>query len=325
MRVLYTDGALYIGVLCHDRSPREIVSTQLTRDAELDVDDRILIVLDPFFDHRNGFFFEVNPAGARADGQVSNNAERLSLEWDGIWNAVARITDEGWIAEIEIPFKTLRFKPDQTTWGFNVERQIKRRQEIDRWTAARQNIWIGNLAEAGSARRTRRRPAGARSRPPALRFGRARTTATPNCARRGCLQEPDIEPQRGHHGEHRLRRDRSRSPSGEPDAFSTVLPREASFFLEGAGVFDVAGLVNTTDIRPFFSRRIGSDSRTSPCQLCVGRQADRPAGSLQRRRTRRRDRRAKGRWMTGGSVSDRTCSPHGSAATFSSNRGSAAS
>jgi len=107
-----------------------------------------MIVLDPFFDHRNGFFFQVNPAGARADRQVSNNAERLSQDWDGIWNAVAPITDEGWVAEIEIPFKTLRFKPGQSTWGLNIERQIKR-QEIDRWTAARQNIWTSNLAEAG--------------------------------------------------------------------------------------------------------------------------------------------------------------------------------
>ena len=126
-----------------------IVTTQLSSDANLDVDDRLTIVMDPFFDHRNGYFFQVNAAGARADGQVSNNAESLSRDWDGIWNAVARITDQGWTAEIEIPFKTLRFKPGQSTWGFNVERQIKRRQEIDRWTAARQNVWISNLSEAG--------------------------------------------------------------------------------------------------------------------------------------------------------------------------------
>ncbi|PYR23978.1 MAG: hypothetical protein DMF98_17010 [Acidobacteria bacterium] len=56
VRVLYDDRALYIGVVCRDASAREIVSTQLTRDADLDVDDRITIVLDPFFDHRNGFF-----------------------------------------------------------------------------------------------------------------------------------------------------------------------------------------------------------------------------------------------------------------------------
>src|SRR5262249_27453258 len=127
----------------------DIVATQLGRDSDLEVDDRITIVLDPFFDHRNGFFFQVNPVGARTDGQVSNNAERLTTDWDGIWTAAATRDGDGWSAEIEIPFKTLRFTRGQSVWGLNVERQIKRRQEIDRWTAARQNIWIGNLAEAG--------------------------------------------------------------------------------------------------------------------------------------------------------------------------------
>src|SRR5207244_12865954 len=105
VRVLYDDTALYIAVVCHDRSTGGIVSTQLTRDANLDVDDRITIVLDPFFDHRNGFFFQVNPAGARSDGQVSNNSETLILDWDGIWNASARITDDGWIEDIAIQIK----------------------------------------------------------------------------------------------------------------------------------------------------------------------------------------------------------------------------
>jgi hypothetical protein len=257
VRVLYTDGALYIGVLCHDRSPREIVSTQLTRDAELDVDDRILIVLDPFFDHRNGFFFEVNPAGARADGQVSNNAERLSLEWDGIWNAVARITDEGWIAEIEIPFKTLRFKPGQTTWGFNVERQIKRRQEINRWTAARQNIWIGNLAEAGSLEGLE-----------GVQQGRG-LDLRPHAS--VAADNGDAESALGVDVFKNLTPSLSAAITVNTDfaeteadlrqvnltRFPLFFPEKRAFFLEGAGVFDVAGLVNTTDIRPFFSRRIG--------------------------------------------------------------------
>ena len=86
----------------------------------LDVDDNISVVVDPFFDHRNGFFFTVNPNGARADGQISNSAEFASLDWDGIWNAHARITSDGWVAEIEIPFKTLRFKPGQSVWGLNI-------------------------------------------------------------------------------------------------------------------------------------------------------------------------------------------------------------
>lgn len=284
IRVLFTDTALYIGAFCHDRSPREIVATQLSRDADLDVDDRLTIVLDPFFDHRNGFFFQVNAAGARTDGQVSNNAESLSRDWDGIWNAVARTTDEGWIAEIEIPFKTLRFKPDQSRWSFNVERQIKRRQEVDRWTAARQNVWISNLSEAG------------------LLDGLD-----------GVRQGPglDVRP----HGS-AAAADGSGDATGGVDLFKNLtssvnaavtvntdfaeteadlrqvnltryplfFPEKRSFFLEGAGVFDVAGLINTTGLRPFFSRRVGViDDVTVPLRLGVkltGRQSDYNVGVL---------------------------------------------
>jgi hypothetical protein len=69
VRVLFDAESLYVGVTCRDRTPTAIVATQLARDASLEVDDRVLIVLDPFLDHRNGFFFAVNPLGARADGQ----------------------------------------------------------------------------------------------------------------------------------------------------------------------------------------------------------------------------------------------------------------
>src|SRR5262249_8139541 len=72
-----------------------------------------------------------------------------TYEWDGIWDARARITEKGWVAEIVIPFKSLRFKPGQDDWGLNVERQIKRRQEKDRWASPRRDTWISNLAAAG--------------------------------------------------------------------------------------------------------------------------------------------------------------------------------
>jgi len=149
VRILFDEQALYIGIMCHESHQQRLVSTQLTRDADLDVDDRVTIVLDPFFDHRNGFFFQVNPAGARSDGQISNNAQSLSRDWDGIWDAAVIRTSDVWSAELSIPFKTLRFRPDQTVWGLNVERQIKHLFETDRWAAARVTSWIGNLADAG--------------------------------------------------------------------------------------------------------------------------------------------------------------------------------
>jgi Domain of unknown function (DUF5916)/Carbohydrate family 9 binding domain-like len=284
VRILYDDRALYLGIVCRDRSPREIVSTQLARDADLDVDDRITIVLDTFFDHRNGFFFQVNPAGARADGQVSNNAETLSRDWDGIWNAAARITDEGWIVEVEIPFKTLRFKPGETVWGLNIERQIKRRQELDRWTAVRQNIWISNLAEAGRLEELDGlvQGLGLDVRPyvsgSADSGSRGATSGidvfknvTPNLNAAVTVNtdfaETEVDLQQVN-----LTR------------FPLFFPEKRTFFLEGAGVFDVAGLAHTTDLVPFFSRRVGLlENLTVPIRVgakLTGRQSDYNVGVL---------------------------------------------
>jgi len=289
VRVLYDDNALYIAVVCYDRSVDGIVSTQLTRDADLEVDDRITVVLDPFFDHRNGFFFQLNPAGARSDGQVSNNSERLSRDWDGIWNAAAHVSNEGWVAEIEIPFKTLRFKPGQSVWGFNIERQIKRRQETDRWAAPRQNIWIGNLAEAGRLEGLVgiRQGLGLDVRP-YLSGGDGNSggeltggldvfqNLTPNL-NAAITVNTDFAETEADTRQVNLTR------------FPLFFPEKRTFFLEGAGVFDLAGLANTTDIRPFFSRRIGlverltGDNVTVPLRAGVkltGRPSDYNVGVL---------------------------------------------
>src|SRR5207245_2828583 len=92
---------------------------------------------------------QLQPPGARPDRQVADNAESLSRDCEGISDAAVTRTTDGWTAELSIPFKTLRFRPDQTIWGLNVERQIKHLFETDRWAAARVTSWIGNLADAG--------------------------------------------------------------------------------------------------------------------------------------------------------------------------------
>ncbi len=257
VRVLYDGAALYFGILCRDRTPSDIVHKQLTRDADLDDDDRVTIVLDPLLDQRNGFFFEVNPSGARSDGQISNNSERLSREWDGIWNAAARVTDEGWIAEVEIPFKSLRIQSEQSIWGLNVERLIKRRNELARWSGPRRDVWIGNLTEAG-------RLDGLSG----LREGRG-LDIRPYVA--GGDENSDGQFDVGVDVFKTLTPGLDASVTVNTDfaetevdarqvnltRFPLFFPEKRAFFLEGAGVFDVAGLTNSQDIIPFFSRRIG--------------------------------------------------------------------
>jgi hypothetical protein len=282
VRVLFDDDFIYIGIVCHETHPRGIVSTQLTRDANLDVDDRVTIVLDPFFDHRNGFFFQVNPSGARTDGQISNNAQSLSRDWDGIWDAAVTRSPDGWTAEIAIPFKTLRFRPDQTVWGFNIERQIKHLFETDRWAAARVTSWIGNLADAGqlTGLEGARQGHGLDIRP--YVSGGEDTgdrqfaggldvfkNLTPNLNASVTVNTDFAETEADIRQVNLTR-------------FPLFFPEKRTFFLEGAGVFDVAGLAGFTDLIPFFTRRIGlhGDEDTGgevPIGVgtkIVGRQAD---------------------------------------------------
>jgi hypothetical protein len=256
VRVVFTESMLYFAIVCHDRTPSGIVATHLTRDAELESDDSILIALDPFFDHRNGFFFQVNPASARADGQIANNSEHTSLDWDGIWEAAARITDQGWVAEIAIPFKTLRFKPGQTTWGLNVERRIKRDNETDRWASPLRDMWATNLAEAGRLEGL-----------DGIHQGRG-LDIRPYVS--GGEQDSDGKFAAGIDVFKNLTPNMNASVTVNTDfaetevdarqinltRFPLFFPEKRAFFLEGAGVFDVAG-TNEESVLPFFTRRIG--------------------------------------------------------------------
>jgi hypothetical protein len=261
VRVLVDGEALYFGITCFDRTPSAIIATQLTRDADLDVDDNISVVIDPFFDHRNGFFFDINPAGARADGQISNSAEFATMDWDGIWNAHARIAEEGWVAEIVIPFKTLRFKPGQSVWGLNIQRVIKRYNETNRWSGARRDIWLTNLAEAGQLEGLPdvRQGMGLDIRPYGLIVHKEGNDWKVDG---GLDVSKNLAPNLN--ASFTLNTDFAET---EVDArqvnltrFDLFYPEKRAFFLEGAGVFDTAiggNPMMPPDLMPFFSRRIG--------------------------------------------------------------------
>ena len=219
-----------------------------------------MVVLDTFGDRRNGFFFAVNPRGARAEGQIANNSESLNFDWDGIWDAAARVDGEGWTAELAIPFKTLRFRKDLAAWGLNVQRYVARRQETDRWTAARRDVWISNLSEAGRLEglSTARGRAGASTSGPTSRGDETNGEGEVE-GRRRRLQEPDAEPHRLAHRQHRLRGDGGGRPPGEPDALSrSSTRRSARSSSRGPGSTRWrASAAATPTSLPFYSRRIG--------------------------------------------------------------------
>jgi len=131
VKLLYDSQNFYIGVMCYDSQPEQIIGTQMARDALLIADDQIEILIDTFRDRRNAFYFATNPVGALVDGLIIENSS-ANREWDAIWNVRTHRSNLGWSAEFAIPFKSLSFKRGDQSWGFNFSRTIKRKLEEDR-------------------------------------------------------------------------------------------------------------------------------------------------------------------------------------------------
>jgi hypothetical protein len=159
LRILYDEANLYIGIFCYDSDPRRIAANTMAHDSggapqgwgfghapQAPSDDLIRVLLDPFQDKRTAYIFFVNPLSARGEGLAY--AGSSSLNWDGIWEAKSRILENGWSAELRIPFKTISFKPGLTIWGINVERYIARKQETIRLSGTTRDSNFNNPMEA---------------------------------------------------------------------------------------------------------------------------------------------------------------------------------
>ena len=145
----YTDHALYIGVMAHDDNPSGIIVSDSRRDSSLEDTDAFLVVIDGLLDRQNGYVFGTNAASIEYDGQVTKEGAgdnfgsgggAFNLNWDGSWTVQAQVTDEGWSAEFEIPFATLRYgQADVQNWGINFQRNIRRNNEIAYWAPLDRN------------------------------------------------------------------------------------------------------------------------------------------------------------------------------------------
>ena len=128
VRLMYDDEALYVGAKLYDAAPDSIVRRLGRRDSYLDA-DQFGFFIDPYLDRRTGFFFAINAAGTLKDGVLLND-DWDDDSWDGVWQGIARINDDGWTVEMKIPYSQLRFhESDIYTWGINFRRDIARRNE----------------------------------------------------------------------------------------------------------------------------------------------------------------------------------------------------
>jgi hypothetical protein len=128
VRVLYDDSAIYIGARLFDREPDLIGRRLSTRDGDGDA-DRITLYLDPMHDHLTGVMFRVSASNVQTDAVLFNDTWD-DWSWNAVWQSQVSIDDSGWSVEMRIPLSQLRFtSADKQTWGINVERFIRRKNE----------------------------------------------------------------------------------------------------------------------------------------------------------------------------------------------------
>jgi len=147
--ILYDVNNLHIGVWCYQQRPEKIVAKFMQRDFDYENDDVFGVLISPLNDRRNGYLFIINPNAARADLQVS--WENNNIDWNGVWDAKTVRNNQGWFAEIEIPFSTLQFRKDSVkTWAINFGRKISYKNEEDRWQGWSRDYSFENLSNAGT-------------------------------------------------------------------------------------------------------------------------------------------------------------------------------
>ena len=267
VRMAYDGEFLYLGAKMYNKDPNrsEYVTPSLRRDYRGEANDGITLILDPFQDNTNAFQFGVNPFGVQREGLIANGGSSggdLSLSWDNKWYAAAQQYDGYWVAEMAIPFKTLRFKEGSDRWNINFYRIDSYDGERSTWTPIPRNYRIISLAYTREL--VWDQPL---SKPGAnialIPYALARTSAD---------YLAGTDPQSGFDvgGDAKvavgpaLNLDLTINPDFSQvevdqqvtnlDRFEIFFPERRQFFLENADLFADFGV---NRMRPFFSRRIG--------------------------------------------------------------------
>ncbi|MCC7031424.1 MAG: carbohydrate binding family 9 domain-containing protein [Acidobacteria bacterium] len=259
VHVAFDDGNLYIGAMLHDSDPSGIRGYQRRRDAGLGSDDRFMWILDTFLDGRSAYFFEINPQGLLGDGLMrAASGNTLNKSWDGIWDVQVARHDQGWSAEIRIPFRTLNFDPTLDAWGINFQRTIRRRNEELLWSGWRRNQGLFRPVNAGrlTGLTGLSQGIGLEARPYVSGGAREAGGVVDGTSNIGFDLGYSITP--GLRAALTVNTDFAETDVDDRQVnltrFPLFFPERRQFFLEGSSVYTFAP---ASGINPFFSRRIG--------------------------------------------------------------------
>lgn len=262
--VFYGDEAIYFGIRARDSRPGQIRSSVAERDESIFADDWVRVMLDTYNRQQQAYIFYVNPRGIQTDGLWIEGLSRgrggpslpVDFNPDFIWQSEGRITGSGWVAEVRIPYVSLRFpESDVQDWGINVAREIRRLGYKQSWAPLTKSI-SSTLEQEGTL-------VGLRDiRPRRLREVTPVVTGKWSGDRvDGSFRRSEPEPQVGVNARYGLTQNMVLGATINPDfsqveadagqirvneRFALFFPEKRPFFLEGTEVFNTpARLVHT--------------------------------------------------------------------------------
>ena len=147
-KIIYDEKNIYVAVRCYDTEPDKIVNRLSRRDGN--DGDWVEVNFDSYHDLRTGFAFTVTAAGVKGEEAISGNGNNWDNSWNPIWYVKTNIDEEGWTAEMKIPFTQVRFSDaKEQVWGLQMHRNNFRENERSIWQRIPRDLpgWVSNLGE----------------------------------------------------------------------------------------------------------------------------------------------------------------------------------
>ncbi|MGV3641085.1 MAG: DUF5916 domain-containing protein [Adhaeribacter sp.] len=264
VRMTYDQDNIYILAVNHHLLPGPYMVESLRRDFSFGKNDNFIFFLDPFDDQTNGFSFGANAAGAQWDG-IMYEGGKVDLSWDNKWTSVVRNEADRWVFEAAIPFKSIRYKKGITNWGVNFSRLDLKAAEKSAWAPVPRQFPSAALAYTGTLAWDQAPPeAGTNiSLIPYVLGGMSKdyVAGKPRDYRHEAGLDAKVAVTSSMNLDLTVNPDFSQVEVDQQvtnlDRFELFFPERRQFFLENGDLFTNYGYTN---LRPFFSRRIGLDA-----------------------------------------------------------------
>jgi hypothetical protein len=275
VRMAFDEAFLYISAICYDSTAATtpyIIQT-LKRDQRYWDSDGFAVVLDPMSQATNGFIFGVSPLNVQAEGLTS--AGNSSWDWDNRWFSATRQHSDRWTVEMAIPFRTLRYDADKTTWAVNFVRSDLKANQYHTWTWIPQNFEGTDLAYLGQVQFAEKLPV--------VKSNFALIPYVTSSLRESRQTGESIKGSfnAGFDAKVALSSSLNLDLTVNPDfsqvevdqqvtnltRFSIYFPERRTFFLENDDLFSN---YLYDEIRPFYSRRIGLDNEGNAIPILAG-------------------------------------------------------